>query len=287
MDRKQGILFLLPPFLLIGIPLFCMGFTIVLSFTNASLFGGINTGQFIGLENYIELLGDPLFHTSLRNNFLFLFLLVSFPVVIGLVLAILLSLKVKGETVFKSLFYFPMIVSFVVSGTIWTWMFKTSGGLVNTTLNSLGWGQLAQSWLSDPTLVMVPLAIAGIWHVIGYPVILFSAGLVDIPESVMDASKMEASTFQTYWHVVIPMLKPVILGVTILLTINAFKIFDLIFVMTFGGPVMSTYVLAFLVYMDAISSWRLGYGSAVAVVLLFVSLICISLLIYISNRRRD
>jgi ABC-type sugar transport system permease subunit len=83
------------------------------------------------------------------------------------------------------------------------------------------------------------------------------------------------------------MLKPVILGVTILLTINAFKIFDLIFVMTFGGPVMSTYVLAFLVYMDAISSWRLGYGSAVAVVLLFVSLICISLLIYISNRRRD
>lgn len=287
MDRKQGIIFLLPPFLLIGIPLFCMGFTILLSFTDASLFGGINTGKFIGLENYIELLGDPLFHTSLKNNFVFLFLLVSFPVVIGLGLAILLSMKVKGESVFKSLFYFPMIVSFVVSGTIWTWMFKTSGGLLNTTLSSLGWGNLAQSWLSDPTLVMVPLAIAGIWHVMGYPIILFSAGLVDIPKPVMDAAKMEASTYQTYRHVVIPMLKPVILGVTILLTINAFKIFDLIFTMTFGGPVMSTYVLAFLVYMDAISSWRLGYGSAVAVVLLFVSLTCIALLIYISNRRSD
>ena len=115
---------------------------------------------------------------------------------------------------FKAVFYFPMILSFVISGTIWAWIFKTSGGLINTALSSMGWGNLSQAYLSDPSLVMLPLTAVGVWHMLGYPIILFSAGLVDIPEAVMDAARMEASTFKVYRYVVIPLLKPLILGST-------------------------------------------------------------------------
>jgi len=278
--------FLIPPLLLLGVPLFCVGFTVFLSFTDATLYGGIGSANFVGLDNYVKLVSDPLFHTSLLNNFIFLFSLVTLPIVIGLVVAILLSFKVKGGSTFKAVFYFPMILSFVISGTIWSWIFKTSGGLINTALSSAGLGNLSQSFLSDPSLVMLPLTLVGVWHMLGYPIILFSAGLVDVPTAVVDAAKMEASTFKVYRHVVVPLLKPLILGVTILAMINAFKVFDLVFIMTYGGPFMSSYVLAFMVYMEAISGALLGYGSAVAVALLVISLVCIAAVIYAVTREK-
>jgi len=282
--EKQMFVFLIPPLLLLGIPLFCVGFTILLSFTDATLYGGVGSANFVGVENYLNLIGDPIFHTSLLNNFIFLFSLVTFPIIIGLVIAIFLSFKVKGGEAFKALFYFPMILSFVISGTIWSWIFKTSGGLINTALTWVGLGSLSQSFLSDPSLVMLPLTLVGVWHILGYPIILFGAGLVDVPEAVVDAARMEASTFRVYRHVVVPLLKPLILGVTILAMINAFKVFDLVFIMTYGGPFMSSYVLAFMVYIEAIARALLGYGSAVGVALLVISLACIAAVIYAATR---
>jgi raffinose/stachyose/melibiose transport system permease protein len=270
--------------LLIGVTFFGIIYTTTLSFTDTTLLSG--SSEFIGLQNYGELIQDPLFHTSLKNNFLFLFFLVTFPIIIGLLIAILLSMKIRGQNFFKGVFYFPMMLSFVVSGTIWVWIFRSRGGLINETLNLVGLGSFTQSWLADPSIVMFSLGLAGIWHIIGYPIILFSAGLVDIPDGVMDAAKIDSSTFQTYWHVVIPLMKPLILGVATIAIINAFKVFDLVFIMTHGGPVMSTYVLAFLVYIEAFSRYRLGYGSAVAVFLLLISLASIIVLIYITSRRK-
>jgi ABC-type sugar transport system permease subunit len=286
LKQKESLLFLLPPFFLIGIILCGIGYTVVLSFTDARLLGGTEGTHFIGLENYLKLLTDPLFYISLKNNFLLLFILVSFPIILGLLVAILLSRKVHGSTAFKAVFFFPMILSFAISGTIWTWIFRTSGGLINTVLDNAYLGNLTQSWLSNPSLAIFSLGVGGVWQLIGYPIVLFSAGLVDISESMMDAARMEASTFQMYRHVVIPLLKPVILGVSTLMIINAFKVFDLVFVMTHGGPINSTYVLAFLVYMDAISSYQLGYGSAVAVVLLLLSLVCVISFILLTSKSR-
>ena len=281
---RQAYYFLIPPLLLVSVTFFGIVYTTALSFTDTTLLTG--NSDFIGFQNYVELFQDPLFHTSLKNNFLFLFFLVTFPIIIGLIIAILLSMKIKGQNFFKGVFYFPMMLSFAVSGTIWVWIFRSRGGLINETLNLVGLGSFTQSWIADPSIVMLSLGVAGIWHIIGYPIILFSAGLVDIPEDVMDAARIDSSPFQTYRHVVIPLLKPLILGVATIAIINAFKVFDLVFIMTHGGPVMSTYVLAFLVYIEAFSRYRLGYGSAVAVFLLLISLASVIGLIYITSRRK-
>ena len=163
---RQAYIFLIPPLLLISVTIFGICYTTFLSFLIQTLLGG--SYEFIGLQNYWELLQDPLFHISLKNNFLFLFFLVTFPIIIGLGIAIFLSMKVKGQSIFKGAFYFPMMLSFVVSGTIWVWIFRARGGLLNETLNFIGLGSMAQNWLSDPSIVMLSLGIAGIWHIVGY-----------------------------------------------------------------------------------------------------------------------
>jgi ABC-type sugar transport system permease subunit len=211
-------------------------------------------------------------------------MLVVFPILIGLLIAVLLNMKVKGKNFFKTLFFFPLIISFVVSGNIWSWMYLTEAGLINSVLESIGLGFLAQSWLSNVSWVIPAISVAGIWQGLSLPVVLFSAGLVDIPDSIMDAARMEASSFQMYRHVIIPLLKPVIVGVATLAMISAFKVFDLVLVMTYGGPVNKSYVLAFMIYIKTITGFEVGYGSAISTVLFAISIACIIALIKFSNR---
>lgn len=284
-EKSSLLLFLIPPFLSIGVILFGIGQTIFFSFTNARLLGG--SLDFVGLTNYIRLFNDPLFITSLRNNILFLFFLVVFPILIGLVIAILVSMKVKGQSFFKALFFFPLIISFVVSGNIWSWIYLTQAGLINSVLRSIGLGFLAQGWLTNPSLTVPAMAVAGIWQGLSLPVVLFSAGLVDIPESIVDAARMEASSFQTYRHVIIPLLKPLILGVATLAMISAFKVFDLVLIMTYGGPQNTSYVLAFMIYIKTITGFEVGYGSAISTILFLISLVCIAVVLYFSTRRKQ
>jgi ABC-type sugar transport system permease subunit len=284
-EKIAPLLFLFPPILAIALIIFGIGDTIYLSFTNAMLFGGGAT-EFVGLSNYARLFSDPLFFTSFKNNLIFLVMLGITPLLLGLLIALLLSMKVKGGVVFKSLFFFPLILSFIVTGSMWSWIFLSDVGLINTVFRSTGLGSLAMPWLINPTLVVPSMGVTGIWQVTGLPIILFSAALIDIPESLLDAARIDASTFQTYRYVVLPVLKPVFLGIAILLIINSWKVFDLVIIMTYGGPLTSSYVLAFLVYVRGLTSQQVGYGSAVATILLAISAICIAALILAGTRRK-
>jgi ABC-type sugar transport system permease subunit len=284
-EKIAPFLFLIPPILAIAVIIYGICDTVYLSFTNSMLFGGGPT-EFIGLKNYATLFSDPLFYTSFKNNLIFLLLLGIFPLLFGLLVALLLSMKVKGGVVFKSLFFFPLILSFIVTGSMWSWIYLSDVGLINTVFRSIGLGSLAMPWLINPSLTVPSMGVAGIWQITGLPIILFSAALIDIPESLVDASRMDASTFQTYRYVVLPVLKPVFLGVAILLIINSWKVFDLVMIMTYGGPLTSSYVLAFMVYVRGLTAQQVGYGSAVATVLFAVSAICIGALVFASTRRK-
>jgi ABC-type sugar transport system permease subunit len=283
-EKISPLIFLIPPFLAIGVVFYGIIQTIYLSFTNARLIGG--TVNFVGLSNYERLFSDPLFYTSLQNNILFLIFLVVFPILIGLFIAILLNQKIKGAGIFRALFFFPLIISFVVAGNIWSWIFLTQSGLINSILRSLGLEFFTQGWLTNPDLVISSMSLAGIWQLLGLPVILFSAGLVDIPDSTMDAARLEASTFQIYRYVIIPLLKPLILGVATLAMISAFKVFDLVLIMTYGGPLTKSYVLSFMIYIRTISGFEVGYGSAISTILFAISMGCIILVLYLSSRRK-
>lgn len=276
------LLFSIPPLIPLCIVLFCIGLTVYYSFTNQSLIGG--STSFVGLQNYNQLFHDPLFYTSLTNNLIFLLFLVALPVSVGLLIAILLSRNVKGQTIFKSMFFFPMMISFVVSGAMWAWIYETKMGLINTALGAIGAGSLERSWLSSPSLVVPSIALVGVWQAVGYSIVLFSAGLVDVPHDLVDAAKMDASTSQVYRHIVIPLLKPLILGVATIAMINGFKIFDLVFIMTRGGPSTSSYVLALMIYTTVVPEYDVGYGSAIATILLLISLACIVGVIYTTMR---
>jgi ABC-type sugar transport system permease subunit len=276
------LLFFIPPLIPLCITLLCIGLTIFYSFTNLSLLGG--NYSFVGFHNYNALFDDPLFYTSLVNNLIFLAFLVLVPVISGLLIAILLSRNVKGSMIFKSVFFFPMIVSFVVSGAMWAWIYETKMGLINNVFIQIGASFLTRSWLSDPSLVVTSIAVVGTWQAVGYSIVLFSAGLVDVPHELVDAARIDASTSQVYRHIVVPLLKPLILGVATIAMINAFKIFDLVFIMTKGGPVNSSYVLALMIYTTVIPEYNVGYGSAIATILLLISLACIIAVIYTTTR---
>jgi ABC-type sugar transport system permease subunit len=276
------LLFFIPPFIPLCITLLSIGLTISYSFTNLSLLGGHY--DFVGLKNYNELSHDPLFYTSLVNNLVFLAFLVILPLISGLLIAILLSRNIKGSMIFKSVFFFPMIVSFVVSGNMWAWMFETKMGLINNVLKQIGASFLMRSWISDPSLVVSSIALVGVWQALGYSIVLFGAGLVDVPHELVDAARMDASTSQVYRHIVVPLLKPLILGVATIAMINAFKVFDVVFIMTGGGPVTSSYVLALMIYTTVIPEYNVGYGSAIATILLLISLACIIAVIYTATR---
>lgn len=167
---------------------------------------------------------------------------------------------------------------------MWSWIYQTKMGLINTVFNEAGVGFLTRSWLSDPSLVVASIAVVGVWQAIGYSIVLFSAGLVDVPHDLIDAARIEASTTQVYRNIVIPLLKPLILGVATIAIINAFKIFDLVFIMTKGGPANTSYVLALMIYTKTIPEYNVGYGSAIATILLIISLACIIGVIYTTNR---
>jgi ABC-type sugar transport system permease subunit len=278
------LLFFIPPLVPLAITLLSIGLTVSYSFTDLSLLGGHY--DLVGLRNYVQLYHDPIFYQSLLNNLILLGYLVLVPLTFGLLISILLSRNLKGSLVFKSAFFFPMIVSFVVSGNMWAWMFQTKSGLINTVLRQIGLGYMARSWISDPSLVVSSIGLVGVWQAIGYSIVLFGAGLVDIPHELVDAARIDASLSQVYRHIVIPLLRPLIIGVATIAMINAFKVFDVVFVMTGGGPVTSSYVLAFMIYMEVVPSYNVGYGSAVATILLLISLACIVTVIYTATGGR-
>lgn len=250
-----------------------MLYTIYLSFTN---WDGVSSPAFIGWRNYQKLFRDPVFYISLTNNLKWMVSFITIPLVAGLALALVLNRNIPGAKFFKTSFYAPMVLSLVVCGLIWSWMYNPAKGLINETFRAIGLNGLARGWLSDRRLVMWAIIVVGIWRQVGYVMVLYLAGLQGIDPTLVDASKVDGcNSWQTIRHVILPLLSPVTVVVVVISIIDSLRAFDLVSVMTRGGPYYSSTVLAHFMYIEAFNNYKMGYGAAISVILFLLSAVFI------------
>ncbi len=255
-----GVLFILPSLLgtivFIIIPIVC---SFGLSFAKWDL---LNPIQFVGLENYKVVLTEPVFVKIIINTFVYAISTSVFGVIIPLILACIINNKIKGTDFFKTAYFLPFVTPMIVIGIIWEWIFDPNIGCLNHLLH------LHINWLYDTNFAMPALIIVSVWKLIGYNMILFLTGLSTINQELLEASKIDgANAYNTFKHVTIPLLSPTIFFVTIITAITSFQVFDLIYVMTQGGPLDSTNVLVYAIYKNAFEYFNVGKASALAYVL--------------------
>lgn len=239
---------------------------------------GMGKPEFIGFGNYIELFDDDIFWTSIKNNILWLLFFLTTPA-LGLGVALFLNQKVRGIRLVKSLFFFPFVISQVVVGLIFVWFLNPDGGLLNLFLSSVGIDSVAP--LSDENQVTYAIIIAAMWPQIAYCMILYLAGLNSINSDLIEAAQLDgARGLSMLWHIILPQLRPATFIAIVVTVIGALRSFDLVSVMTAGGPYDSSSVLAYFMYEQAILNFRMGYGAAIAVILFLIMLVYIIYFLY-------
>ena len=264
-------LFLIIPVLIylvwVVLPMF---YTFYLSLTD---WDGLTEPTYIGFKNFEKLFRDKVFFISLKNNLKWLGTFVTIPVVLGLGLAMALNNAIPGEKLFKMNFYMPMVLAMVVSGLIWGWMYHPRGGLINTVLVSSGLMEKGPGWLSDRDIVLWSIIIVAIWRQVGYVMVLYLAGLKSIHPQLLEAATVDGATsWQVFWRIILPLLTPVTVIVLVISVIDSLRAFDLVSVMTRGGPANASSVLANFMYIESFNNYKMGYGAAIAVVLFMISL---------------
>jgi multiple sugar transport system permease protein len=240
---------------------------------------GLSPKVWVGLSNYAELMGDEAFYTSLKNNILWLVLyLLAVPA--GLAVALFLNQSVTGIRLYKSLFFFPFVISQVVVGLIFTWFYAPNFGLLSNLINTLTGSNVAI--LADERYVTLGIIAAGLWPQIAYCMILYLTGLNNINPEQVEAARMDgARGWSMLWNIIIPQLGPATFIAVVVTVIGALRSFDLVSIMTDGGPYGSSRVLSFYMYEQALSEYgyRMGYGAAIAVVLFAIMMVFITIFI--------
>lgn len=249
------------------------GLAIVGSFYNFGL-----TSQFwtwAGLDNYIRAANDPIFWLALKNNVIIVVGSIVVQVGFGCILAAILDRGIpSGSTFFRTIIFMPMIISAVAVALIWLIIFDPNIGILNALVKSIGLTPPSRGWLGDPNLsIWMVLAVAG-WQYTGFMMVLILAGLQGIPKELYEAASLDgARGLKAFWYVTLPSIRNIIIVAVLITTIGGFKVFDLIFVLTQGGPANATQVLGTYIYLQAFNLTNMGYANAIAVVLLFIAVV--------------
>tara|TARA_B110000116_G_scaffold252645_1_gene248700 strand:- start:155 stop:973 length:819 start_codon:yes stop_codon:yes gene_type:complete len=244
---------------------------------NISLYAwdGLGEKEYVGIANYVELMDDEAFYTSIKNNVIWLVLyMLAIPA--GLFVALFLNQNVRGIRIYKSLFFFPFVISQVVVGLVFSWFYDPSYGLFNKVLGFFGADPMAI--LADEDWVTYGIIIAGLWPQTAYCMILYLTGLNAVDSEQIEAARLDnAKGLKLLWYIILPQLRPATFIAMVVTIIGALRSFDLVSIMTNGGPWGSSRVLAFYMYEQAFSEYgfRMGYGAAIAVVLLAIMMIYI------------
>lgn len=283
--RRQcitGYLFLLPNLLcflaFVFIPII-MG--LVISFTD---YNGFNKFNFVGFQNYLTMFKDEYFKISITNNFIYTLVTVPATVILALLLAAALNTGLKGAGILRTLYFFPNISSMVAVGIVWGLMFNPSKGLINGVLGYMGIENLPK-WLASSQTALLSVMIVAVWKQVGYYMVILLSGMQSIPKSLYESAELDgANTVQRFFHVTIPLLSSTLFMVIILLIINSFQVFDLISIMTSGGPGASTNVLVYRIYQEGFLYLRFGFASAEAYFLFLI--ICVITLIQFIGQKK-
>jgi len=285
-ETVVALLFVLPSLVLVGYFVYVLiGWNVVVSLSDWK--GLTPSYNIVGFGQYITLFQDPVFLTSLSNSLILILLFVPSSLALGLFLAILLDSKIRGEGVFRNIYLLPFSLAFVITATLWAWMYNPDVGVINTLLQAIGLGFLKSGWITDPNIALACVVLAIVWQFSGYTMLLFSAGIKSIPDSQIMAAEVDgAKGFNLYRRVVIPQLKTPALSAFVVLMIFALKVFDFIYVLTYGGPAgYATYVLPLLMFRETFSSTHFAYGAAIATLLFLLVFVIVVPYLYLSSRR--
>ena len=224
---------------------------------------------YVGLANYQELFGDYVWWIAVKNTIIFTIITVVGTIVVALLAAVAVTQNVKGAGMFRVLLYMPQLLSIGVVGLTWSWLLNTQFGAINYLLSFLGIQPI--NWLGDANLVLPALSLTTIWWGFGFPMLIFIAGLQGIPEQLYEAARIDgADGTQLFFHITLPLLRPTLLFVSVTSFIAQFQVFGQPFIMTSGGPGRASYTVIYYLYQIAWNSFRMGYGTAVAVVLALI-----------------
>lgn len=274
MAKKEAVsaYFFLLPFM-IGISIFYLyafAKNIVISFTDKKSFG---TPAFIGIANYMRLLGDEKFYQALLNTFRYVVICVPVVILLSLIIAVALNTKIKGIGIYRTLIYLPVITLPTAVGLLWKWLFNNQFGLINALLNKIG--VRGPSWLSDPEISLYAVCIVLVWSSIGTAVIIFLAGLQGISRTYYEAAEIDgANGFRKFLYITFPLLSPTTFMLVITEIIGFFQVFDMIFLMiapTSSG-MSGARSIVMLFYEEAFTRFNKGYGAAIANILFLIIL---------------
>jgi multiple sugar transport system permease protein len=243
--------------------------TLVMSFTDVSLLRPTN---FVGLENYIKLLSDSGFRQAIGNTAYYT-IGVTFPTMaLGLVAAVALNRKVPGRIAFRTIFYLPVLTSLIAAAVVWAYVYEPYAGPLNNILTQMG--VAPRPWLQDPNLALNALIVMAIWRDFGTAMIIYLAGLQDIPNDLYEAARLDgAKSHNIFFRITVPMLSSVTFYLLIILIVQTFQVFGAIYVMTQGGPLGSTETVVYQMYQTAFSYTEFGYAAAMSTVLFFTILL--------------
>ena len=235
------------------------------------------TKEFVGIQNYVNvILHDRVFKIAVKNNIIWILLTMVFMVGLSLVLALILNRAFKGRVIFRGIFYFPYVLSFIIVGIIWQWIYHPQLGLIRNIMELLHLGEYTKVFLGDPKTAIFAVYIASLWQGFGGPMILFMAGLQTIPKDLYEAAAIDgANKFRTLFNIQIPMLRETFVIVFALQVIIAVRVYDIIFVMTDGGPAQSTQVMATWMVKQIIHFSKFGIGTTIACLMVLVLMIVI------------
>lgn len=274
-DSIWGYTFIMPMFIgFVVITIAPIIATFVFSLTNKNLMA--RKVAFVGFENYAELIKDKTFHSTIKQTVEFALLLMPSNLILSMSLALLLKEKFRGCGFFRTAVFTPVVISIVVWGVLWKYIFKTDNGLINDLLKMIG--IKGPQWLNNLKLSIPIVAFVTLIKGVGMNMILFIGALLDVPKDYTEAAALDgANKWKQFLHITLPTIAPTIFLVMILTTINSLKVFGQINVMTGGGPGTSSYVMVYYIYQTAFKYYRFGYASAISVVL-FLMIVALTLL---------
>ncbi len=261
--------FLAPAILIIGTFVLLPMFTaLAISFSEYNM---IEEPHFVGLGQYQRLIQDPFFWNALLNSLLYLVVVVPVLSLAPIFLAVLVNRKLRGISVFRAIYYLPVVTSLVVTGLMWKWVYEENG-VLNFVLLNLGVLSEPVAWLATPASSLFAVMAVTIWSGMGFYMVIYLAGLQSIPKALYETAELQGvSPFKQIIFITIPMLRPYIALVAVISSIAAMKVFEEIYIMTNGGPLSQTETLVFFMYHNAFIEFDMGYGSAAGIVLFAIT----------------
>jgi ABC-type sugar transport system permease subunit len=273
-QTRLGILLVAPLMLLVIVFfLFPLGSAVYYSFVD---FDGVNPAPpFVGLGNYVRMFTDPEMWHALSNNVIWIVIGTASPLIIGLVLALLLWLVRRGSAFYRLAFFLPYVLPGIAIGIVWGWIYDPINGWLNVGLRAIGLGSITTGWLGNPSTALFAVLATAIWATTGFVMIIFLSALQNVDVELVEAATLDrANVVQRLWHIILPQITPVFLMVTTITLVGGFSVFDIVFIMTGGGPANATNVLGTYAYSNAFQLNAISYGTTLAMLITALSIPC-------------